>query len=63
MCHTTGFAKAEITELCARIETRELAPGMRKWPPILGLRNYRRPLATFPETISAVVALHFYATA
>ena len=23
----------------------------------------RRPLATFPETISAVVALHFYATA
>jgi hypothetical protein len=25
--------------------------------------DYRRPLATFPETISAVVALHFYATA
>ncbi|HEV2259703.1 MAG TPA: transposase family protein [Streptosporangiaceae bacterium] len=24
--------------------------------------DYRRPLATFPETISAVVALHFYAT-
>jgi hypothetical protein len=22
--------------------------------------DYRRPLATFPETISAVVALHFY---
>jgi hypothetical protein len=39
MYHTTGFTKAEITELCARIETRELAPGMRKWPPILGLRN------------------------
>ena len=39
MYHTTGFTKAEITELCARIETRELAPGMRKWPPVLGLRN------------------------
>ena len=25
--------------------------------------DYRRPLETFPETISAVVALHFYATA
>ena len=25
--------------------------------------DYRRPLTTFPETISAVVALHFYATA
>ena len=39
MYHTTGFTKAEITELCARIKTRELAPGMRKWPPVLGLRN------------------------
>lgn len=25
--------------------------------------DYRRPLATFPETISAVISLHFYATA
>jgi hypothetical protein len=25
--------------------------------------GYRRPLATFPETTSVVVALHFYATA
>ena len=24
--------------------------------------DYRRPRATFPETISAVIALHFYAT-
>jgi hypothetical protein len=24
--------------------------------------DYRRPLATFLETISAVIALHFYAT-
>jgi len=24
--------------------------------------GYRRPFATFPETISAVIALHFYAT-
>src|SRR5713101_4505794 len=39
MYHTTGFTKAGITELCARIEARELAPGMRRWPPVLGMRN------------------------
>src|SRR2546421_3576634 len=39
MYHTTGFTKAEITELCARIEARELSPRMRRWPPILGLLN------------------------
>jgi DDE superfamily endonuclease/Helix-turn-helix of DDE superfamily endonuclease len=39
MYHTTGFTKAEITELCTIIEARNLAPGMRQWPPILGLRN------------------------
>jgi hypothetical protein len=39
MYHTTGFTKAEVTELCARIEARELSPRMRRWPPILELRN------------------------
>jgi Helix-turn-helix of DDE superfamily endonuclease len=39
MYHTTGFTKAEITELCARIDARELSPRIRRWPPILGLRN------------------------
>jgi hypothetical protein len=39
MYNTTGFTKAEITELCARIEARKLASGMRRWPPILGLRS------------------------
>ena len=39
MYHTTGFTKAEITGLCARIEARELSPRVRRWPPILGLRN------------------------
>ena len=39
MYHTTGFTKVEITELCTRIGARELAPRMRKWPPVLGLRN------------------------
>ena len=39
MYNTTGFTKAEITELCARIEARKLAPEMRRWPPILGLRS------------------------
>jgi hypothetical protein len=63
MYHTTGFTKAEITELCARIEARELSPRMRRWPPVLGLRNALTVTLTYPETISAVVALHFYATA
>jgi DDE superfamily endonuclease/Helix-turn-helix of DDE superfamily endonuclease len=31
--------KAQIAELCARIEERRIKPGMRPWPPILGLRN------------------------
>ena len=35
----TGFTKAEIADLCARIEARELVPGMRLWSPVLGLRN------------------------
>jgi Helix-turn-helix of DDE superfamily endonuclease len=39
MYHTTGFTKAQITELCARIEARELSPRVRRWPPIPGLRN------------------------
>jgi DDE superfamily endonuclease/Helix-turn-helix of DDE superfamily endonuclease len=39
MYHTTGFTKAEIIELCIRIEARELAPEVRRWPPRLGLRN------------------------
>ena len=39
MYRTTGFTKAEITELCARIEARELPPRMPRWPPIPGLRN------------------------
>jgi hypothetical protein len=39
MYHTTGFTKAEITGLCARIEARELSPRMRRWPPVPGLRN------------------------
>src|SRR5579863_8543415 len=39
MYHTTGFTKAEITELCVRIEACGLSPRMRRWPPVLGLRN------------------------
>jgi hypothetical protein len=39
MYHTTGLTKAQIAELCARIEERGIKPGMRPWPPILGLRN------------------------
>jgi hypothetical protein len=39
MYHATGFTKAEITGLRARIEARELSPRMRRWPPVLGLRK------------------------
>ena len=39
MYHTTGLTKAQIAKLCARIEERGIKPGMRPWPPILGLRN------------------------
>ena len=39
MYYTTGLTKAQITELCTIIEARELSPGMRRWPPVLGLRN------------------------
>lgn len=39
MYNTTGFTKAEITELCELIESIPLAPGMRQWPPVLGLRR------------------------
>jgi DDE superfamily endonuclease/Helix-turn-helix of DDE superfamily endonuclease len=39
MYNTTGFTKSQITELCEEIEGRELKPGMRRWPPILGARN------------------------
>ena len=30
MYRTIGFTKAEITELCAKIEAREFSPGMRR---------------------------------
>jgi DDE superfamily endonuclease/Helix-turn-helix of DDE superfamily endonuclease len=39
MYHTTGFTKAEIAQLCEIIESTGLAPGMRPWPPVLGLRR------------------------
>jgi hypothetical protein len=39
MYHTTGLTKAQVAELCAKIEAIGIKPGMRPWPPILGLRN------------------------
>ncbi len=39
MYHTTGLTKAQIEDLCTRIQAHELKPGMRRWPPILGLRG------------------------
>src|SRR5262249_8686147 len=49
MYHTTGFTKAEITELRARIEARELSPRMRRWPPVPGLRNALTVTLTYPR--------------
>jgi DDE superfamily endonuclease/Helix-turn-helix of DDE superfamily endonuclease len=39
MYSSTGLTKRRIADLCARIEARKLQPGMRRWPPILGLRD------------------------
>src|SRR6201987_3734617 len=39
MYNTTGLTKPRITELRARIDAIERSPRMRKWPPILGLRD------------------------
>ena len=38
MYHTTGFTEAEITELAQELRP-ELSPRIRRWPPVLGLRN------------------------
>ena len=39
MYPATGLAKAQMEDLCERIEARELKLGMRRWPPIPGLRG------------------------
>ena len=39
MYHTTGLTKAKIADLHDRIAAHGLKPGMRPWPPILGLRD------------------------
>jgi hypothetical protein len=39
MYHTTGLTKVQVTDLCAKIEAVGVKPGMRPWPPILGLRG------------------------
>jgi hypothetical protein len=39
MYHSTGLTKRQIALLLTKIEARELQPGMRRWPPILGLQD------------------------
>src|SRR6185437_12431559 len=39
MYHTTGLTKAQVADLCAKIEAKGIKPGMRRWPPILGLHK------------------------
>ena len=61
MYHTTGFTKAEITELCARIEARELSPRTRRWPLVLGLRNALTVTLTYlrRNRVQAEIAEHY----
>ena len=35
--HATGLTKAQVAELCARIEAIGVKPGIGQWPPIFGL--------------------------
>ena len=39
MYYSTGLTRRQVTDVRAKIEARELRPGMRRWPPILGLQN------------------------
>ncbi len=39
MYYSTGLSKRQIAELCTKIEARKSQPGMRRWPPILGLHE------------------------
>lgn len=39
MYNSTGLTKKQFEKLYARIVSREIKPGMRIWPPILGLRD------------------------
>ena len=55
------FGVALRREAPSRLMLRWLIANFKTWR--IMHTDYRRPLATFPETISAVVALHFYATA
>jgi hypothetical protein len=40
MHYTTRLTKAQIAKLREKIEAHEIKPGMRRWPPILGLNNF-----------------------
>ena len=37
MCHSTGFTKDEIIDLCAMVCSAGQGPGLNHWPPVLGL--------------------------
>lgn len=39
MYHSTGLAKRQFEKLYTKIAAREIKPGMRIWPPVLGLRD------------------------
>ena len=61
MYHITGFTKAEITRLCAGIEAREFSPRVRRWPPVLGLRNAVTVTSTYlrGNRVHAEIAEHY----
>jgi len=59
--HSTGFTTAEVTELGARIEARGLSPRMRRWPPVIGLRNALTVTLTYlrRNRVQAEIAEHY----
>ena len=61
MYHSTGFTTAEVTELGARIEARGLSPRMRRWPPVIGLRNALTVTLTYlrRNRVQAEIAEHY----
>jgi len=58
--HTQKQFNTEINAIRSPIE-RVIANNLKNWR--IFQTDYRRPLETFPETISAVIALESYRTA
>jgi|HubBroStandDraft_6_1064221.scaffolds.fasta_scaffold7521771_1 hypothetical protein len=53
MHYTTRAYEGQIAKLCEKIEAHEIKPGMRRWPPILGLNN-----CTYSASISVLLLVY-----